>query len=311
MTNNILEADIFQKSVESRRRLFEIVTNVNRMAKGDLTKKLDINADDDFKELCNGINQLILKIRGFINETTTTSDKVIISYEDLLRNSEHVKTTITTANSAINAIAYDMSDQMKGTVQAQNIIHKIVDEFNEIVNSGNQIESSAASMMDTVEQSIEIYEELVSKMSASADSNKKLASDLSELNSNIKKIQSIADGVSSISRTTHLLSFNASIEAERASSNGLGFSVIANEMRRLAGEASKQSEEIQTIIDSIIENISEISSQMNLEVETINKNIEASNVTGANLRTIQEQSAETLNSVKEINQTIDNHTGKY
>ena len=306
MTNNIRETEILQKNVDNRQRLYEITRNVNRMTQGDLTKKFDIDETDSFKDLCISINQFILKIRGFINESATTSDKVIISYEELLLNSERVKNTITAANSAINEISFDMSEQMNGTVGTQNIIHEIVAEFKEVVNSGNQIESSADSMMNTVEQSLEMYEELINKLNESADSNKNLALEISELKENIKKIQSIADGVYSISRTTHLLSFNASIEAERANSNGLGFSVIANEMRRLAAETSKQSEKIQTIINNIIDKISGISSQMNLEVEIINKNIESAHLTGENLHRIHNQNTDTLNYVKDINKTIDN-----
>lgn len=305
MATNIFETAVIEKSVDDRQRLTEIVKNVNRMTQGDLTKKIDVTENDNLKDLCLSINRFLLKIRGFINETTTTSDKVIVSYEELLENSESVKTTIANVNSAINDISLDMSEQMKGTVRSQNIINEIVVGFKEIVNSGNQIENSASSMMNTVEQSIEMYEELISKLNESAGSNKNLALDINELNENIKKIQSISDGVYSISRTTHLLSFNASIEAERANSNGLGFSVIANEMRRLASETSKQSEEIRAIINNITAKISNISSQMNLEVAVINKNIEASHLTGDNLRKIHGQSSETLSSVKEINKIIE------
>lgn len=305
MTTNIFETKVTEQSVDDRQRLSEIVKNVNRMTSGDLTKQLNVDENSSFNDLCLSINRFLLKIRGFINETTTTSDKVIVSYEELLKNSESVKTTIATANAAINDISLDMSEQMKGTVRSQNIIHEIVDEFKEVVSSGNQIEDSAFSMMNTVKQSIEMYEELISKLSESASSNKSLALDINELNESIKKIQSISDGVYSISRTTHLLSFNASIEAERANSNGLGFSVIANEMRRLASETSKQSEEIRMIIDNITGKISNISAQMNLEVAVINKNIEASHLTGDNLRKIHDQSAETLGSVKEINKIIE------
>lgn len=205
MTTNIFETKVTEQSVDDRQRLSEIVKNVNRMTSGDLTKQLNVDENSRFNDLCLSINRFLLKIRGFINETTTTSDKVIVSYEELLKNSESVKTTIATANAAINDISLDMSEQMKGTVRSQNIIHEIVDEFKEVVSSGNQIEDSAFSMMNTVKQSIEMYEELISKLSESASSNKSLALDINELNESIKKIQSISDGVYSISRTTHLL----------------------------------------------------------------------------------------------------------
>lgn len=297
-------ANIILKSLET------INKSVYKMSEGDLTKKITINKKSIFKKLCSNINLLVLKIRGFINETTIMTDKVINYCEVLENNAHQVEISANETSSAISEISNDMTVQSDNMIQADKYICEIVDGYEEIIKDGEVIENVAFSMMNHVESSNKIYKQLEERMKNSASSNLELATQIKNLNEKAYKIQSIADAVNEISRNTNLLSLNASIEAAKAGESGAGFAVVANEIRKLAGISSIQAKEIESIINDIKVMILGISKKMVNETETIKENISFSSLTKENLDKIFVESGNTLKSIKNINKTIDTQKEK-
>lgn len=288
----------------------DIIETVNKMADGDLTQKVSFKKNTSYKNLCTSINHFLLKVRKLINESATMTDKVIDHCEDLSENSNLAKIAANETYSVILEVSSDMMTQMDGTLQSEKLVHEIIDEHKEVAKNGNLIEDMAQTMINIVQESTEIYEELTSKLHESAASNNLLASKIANLNEKAFKIQSITDKVNEISRNTDLLSLNASIEAARSSEAGAGFAVVAGEIRQLSAISALQAKEIQSIIDDIRRDISDISLHMSKEVETIYKNVEFSNITKESLFKILDESQNTLTSIKGINQIIVKQNGK-
>jgi len=289
--------------------LFKQVSGINKsmvqMGQGDLTKKININKNGVFKDLCLNINIFILKVRGLINETATMTDKVINYCEELEKNAKLVQISSQETCSAINNVSQDMLRQIDDVENGNKFINEIVDEYKDVIKNGDTIQSRATSMMERVEESNKIYDELINKLNESASSNLELAAKVNNLYEKAYKIQNIADTVNDISRSTNLLSLNASIEAAKASESGAGFAVVAKEIRKLAVRSSAQAKEIETIINEIKNEIIDISTSMNSEVEKINENIMVANITKDNLQKITLDSENTLKSIKDINKIIE------
>lgn len=283
---------------------------VHKMSEGDLTKKINVSKKSIFNKLSLNINQLVLKIRGFINETTIMTDKVINYCEELEKNAHQVEIASNETAKAINEISYDMSIQSNNMTEADEYICEIVDGYNDVTKSGESIENMASSMMNQVEDSNNIYKQLVQRMKDSEASNFELSSEIKRLSEKAFEIQSIADAVNGISKNTNLLSLNASIEAAKAGEAGNGFAVVASEIRKLAGISSVQAKEIQNIINDIKVMVKNITDKMNKETEIVIENIEFSNLTKEKLDKIFYESESTLNSVKNINKIIDNEKEK-
>lgn len=285
--------------------LNKINKSVHKIAQGDLTKKIQIDERGIFKTLCLNINSLVLNIRGFINETNIMTDKVIDYCESINKDAQQVDVSASETCTAINKISEDMTEQMNDVLNTNKFIHEIVEEYNDITKNGELIEDIASSMMDKVDASNKIYEQLINKMNESASSNLKLSTKIKSLYDKAFEIQSIADTVKEISKNTNLLSLNASIEAARSGNNGSGFTVVANEIRKLAEVSSNQANQIQNIINEFKLEISDITSSMTKEVESINENIKFSSITKENLDKVYVESENALKSIKHINKTID------
>jgi len=115
--------------------------------------------------------------------------------------------------------------------------------------------------MNTSEKSRIRLEKLISKMKESHQLNSEGVSYISKLHNLIGMIFEIVAQVKGIAGQTNLLALNASIEAARAGEHGLGFTVVAEEVRKLASQSTTASDEIAKIAQMVLkesENVKEI-----------------------------------------------------
>lgn len=290
--------------------LDEISNSSYKIADGNLTEKLSVNNKGIFKKLYLNLNNIVLNMRKFINETTIMTDKLINYCQNLNDNGKKIEISAAETCSAINKISSDMLEQTNYVSESKELFDQIGKDYSDMVNNGRSIDTIASSMISSVADNKKIYDELVEKMNSSAVFNNELASKIKVLYEKAFKIQDIADTVNQISKSTNLLSLNASVEAARARESGSGFAVVADEIRKLARDSSEQASEIQNIINDIKEEISGISIDMEKEVKSINDNIQFSKTIKENLGNTQLKSQNTLKAIKSINEDINTQNKK-
>lgn len=217
---------------------------------GDLTSRL-ITSKDEFGKMAYWFNKLLDSIESMVIKIKTNVKETASSSLELSASSQQV-------NASIELI----SDNMTKTANDGHMLHDSAlstkDETEKLVLSIKFIASSAQNSSGNAEQATNLAkngsvlakkaEEKMILINDSVNSSSEIVMDLGKKS---ERITSIVDVINSISEQTNLLALNAAIEAARAGEAGRGFSVVADEIRKLAEESRKATKEIESLVGEI------------------------------------------------------------
>ena len=243
------------------------------LAKGDLSKSIKSKGKDEFSTLCNSLNNAVYNINLMVRKILDTSSELSSSSQELSASVEEITSQIAFINSSSNSIK-ELSavssmnvEKVQGVLQSMNSNIKILSsKANEGEDVSYKIQERAISLKENGEKSINSTENLY------REKEDKLVTAINE-GKIVEKIKDLISLISSIAEETKLLALNAAIESARAGEHGRGFSVVAEEVRKLSEETSIITKDIEGIVLKANTSFKNLSNNTEEILKFINKQI--------------------------------------
>jgi len=214
--------------------LVELGENLERMRRGDFTRRIDMQRSDEFGVMADGLNRLADDLSVLVGQVQRSGIQVNSTATEIAATARQQQSTaneIAATTAEIGATSKQISATSRELVKTMSEVNEVAEETGHLAGSGL---SAITSMEATLRQIME----------ASGSINSKLA----VLNEKTGNITSIVTTITKVADQTNLLSLNAAIEAEKAGEYGLGFSVVAMEIRRLADQTAVATYDIERTI---------------------------------------------------------------
>ena len=267
--------------IKQLKKSFEEMTNtINGMASGDFTCDIDISHDTEFGYMNKQLHNMRNSVAGLLKEIKGVANKIDQESTTLSSVSKEMTATSEEVSIAVNEVATGSSTQSAELMSINNSIKTFggeLEKFVTLIGGANATAGSIGNMASTSNNQMEGLMDSLSNISESFDG---VISRIRLLEDSINQANEITGLINRISAQTNLLALNAAIEAARAGEAGRGFSVVADEIRKLADQSRNSSEKISELLNmvsseasNLVSTTGDVSNELTSEVTTINTSI--------------------------------------
>lgn len=296
--NNTLDAVIDPLNVAAKyvddisQGLVEASEVLQAMAANDYTRRVSSSAkrvkitdvyNGDFNTIKNNLNACVEALAGVGAATNKTADTLQASMRHIAQNAQ----ALSSASQQLSATSQQMSSNAEETsAQAGTVAtatQQVTTNLNSVATGAEEMTSTVQSISSNAGEAAKIAGEAVKTANSANSTIAKLGESSAEIGQVIKVITSIA-------QQTNLLALNATIEAARAGEAGKGFAVVANEVKELAKQTAKATEDISQKITAIQEDTKRAVDSIGSITGIINQ---INDISGTIATAVEEQSATT------------------
>jgi methyl-accepting chemotaxis protein len=213
-----------------QRKVNAMLVSVSAASKGDLTQEITVSGPDPIGQMGSGLTQLLANLRSSIGKIGQAA------------------ATLSTSAGELTTVSQQMSANAEETSSQANVVSAAGEAVNrnlQTVATGS--EEMSVSIREIAKNATEAARVATGAVRVAETAN----ATVGKLGESSAEIGQVVKVITSIAQQTNLLALNATIEAARAGEAGKGFAVVANEVKELAKQTAKATEDISQKIAAI------------------------------------------------------------
>ncbi|HEY0666084.1 MAG TPA: methyl-accepting chemotaxis protein, partial [Gallionella sp.] len=221
-------------AISITRPLQEAVLVADAVAKGDLTRSIEVKSSDEVGKLLQALKGMNASLAGIVGEVRNSTESITTASQEIAQG-----------NADLSQRTEEQASSLEETASSMEELTSIVRQNAENAKQANQLAVNAS---DVAVKGGRVVNDVVETMASISTSSKKIVD-----------IISVIEG---IAFQTNILALNAAVEAARAGEQGRGFAVVAGEVRNLAQRSAAAAKEIKALIDDSVEKVDSGSKQV-------------------------------------------------
>jgi methyl-accepting chemotaxis protein len=281
----LLMAWVIHRSIV--RPLHEFSGIVERVGKGDLTQKVNLNRRDELGELGTRLDGMTKGLKTVALQTREVAENLNSATAEILASTQQQAAGTTEQAAAVQEANATMAEISQSGAQ-------ISDRAKQVAAAAEAASSASVVGMQSVRTTVSLMESIREQAEA-------VAENVVTLSDKTQAVNEIVTTVNEISEQSHLLAVNAAIQAAVAGEHGRGFAVVANEMKNLAAQSKQATVQVRSILGDIQKGIN---TSVMLTEEAVKRVESGRQQAGVAERTIQELTENIEESIRAFQQIV-------
>ncbi|MCX7747592.1 MAG: methyl-accepting chemotaxis protein [Clostridia bacterium] len=272
--------------------------------RGDFSNLIEPKKYGQLGKIASIMNGVLSEIRILIDSFFSLSGSIIQSTRKVSATAQEASAAIEEISKTVDEIAKGASEQAGEAQQGVLIVEKLSEQINFVFESYNGVMKETTKISDLNNVGMDSVSILREKSRENYETTEKIFSVVEKLTNTTKDIGLFVESIENIAEQTNLLALNAAIEAARAGEAGKGFAVVAEEVRKLADQSRKSTEEINNLMLSIQEESQQAIKSMEIMRKVSQEQNGAVNQTDNAFSNIANAINLIVSKISEVNQSV-------
>ena len=235
-------------------RLKMVVDFLLHIAEGDFSRNVPEKSMQDQSEfgiVSQSVDKMNRSVRKLIQQILNTAEQMAASSQELTASAEQSAQSATQVAESTTHVADSSTAQLKLVEHTASVIIEMSDGIDTVTKNVQTVNESSKKTSNTALEGTKAIKTTIDQMERIGEKTENAAEVIHALNEYSNEIDKIVGMISAIAEQTNLLALNAAIEAARAGDAGRGFSVVAEEVRKLAEQSAQSTKDIVDLIKNV------------------------------------------------------------